>query len=297
MNLVVGATGLLGSEICGLLVEKLRPVRGLVRTTSDPEKVDRLRGLGVELVVGDLKDPVSLERACADVDAVVSTATSTTSRAEGDTIESVDRDGQLALVDACSAAGVKRFVFVSFPEFEVEFPLQSAKRAVEGRIRESGMEFTILSPTNFNEVWLSPRVGFDPLGGEVQIFGAGDRKTSWISVHDVASFTAEAVHSPAARDRTLDLGGPDALSYLEVVRVFEEETGRRIAVTYVPVDALDAQLAEAPDSLAATYAGLMLGTGREGQPIDMDPVLRDFPFELRSVRDYARTLAAAAAQR
>jgi NADH dehydrogenase len=293
MNLVVGATGLLGSEICGLLVEKQQPVRGLVRSTSDLEKVERLRELGVELVVGDLKDPASLVRACAEVDVVVSTATSTTSRAEGDTIESVDRDGQLALVDASKTAGVERFVFVSFPEFEVEFPLQSAKQSVEERIRGSGMEYAILSPTNFHEVWLSPRVGFDPLSGEVQVFGAGDRKTSWISVHDVARFTAAAVDSPAARNRTLELGGPEALSYLEVVRVFEEETGRPIAVTHVPVEALEAQLAEAQDSLAATFAALMLGTGRDGQAIDMEPVLRDFPLELRSVRDYARSLVVA----
>lgn len=293
MNLVVGATGLLGSEICGLLVEAQRSVRGLVRTTSDPEKIERLRELGVELVEGDLKDPASLERACAGVDVVVSTATSTTSRAEGDTIESVDRDGQLALVDAAATAGVKRFVFVSFPKFEVEFPLQSAKLAVEERIRASGMEYAILCPTNFHEVWLTGRVGFDPLSGDVQVFGAGDRKTSWVSFRDVAQFTAAAVDSPAARNRTLDLGGPDALDYFEVVRVFEEETGRPIGMTHVPVEALETQLAEAQDSLSATYAALMLGTGRDGQVIDMEPVLRDLPLELRSVRDYARSLVAA----
>lgn len=297
MELVVGATGLLGSEICDLLVGRRRSVRGLVRSTSDTEKIERLRELGVELVVGDLKDPASLERACSDVEVVVSTATSTTSRAEGDSIESVDRDGQLALVGASAAAGVKRFVYLSFPEFEVEFPLQNAKRAVEERIRGSGMEYAILRPTNFDEIWLSPRVGFDPLGGEVQVFGAGEKATSWISLHDVARFTTDAMDSPAARNRTVDLGGPEALSYLEVVRVFEEETGRQIAVTHVPVEALEAQLAEAQDSLAATFAALMLGTGRDGQAIDMEPILRDFPLELQSVREYARTLAAAAAQR
>jgi hypothetical protein len=37
----------------------------------------------------------------------------------------------------------------------------------------------------------------------------------------------------------------------------------------------------------------MLGTAREGQAIDMEPVLREFPLELTSVREYARALAAA----
>ncbi len=59
------------------------------------------------------------------------------SRQEGDSIESVDRQGQLALIDAAAAAGVKRFILVSFPSVEVDFPLQSAKRAVEERLRRS----------------------------------------------------------------------------------------------------------------------------------------------------------------
>ena len=59
-NLVVGATGLVGQGICRLLVEQGRPVRALVRCTSDPEKVARLRELGAELAHGDLKDPASL---------------------------------------------------------------------------------------------------------------------------------------------------------------------------------------------------------------------------------------------
>jgi NADH dehydrogenase len=225
---------------------------------------------------------------------VISTVTSTTSRGEGDTIESVDRDGQLALVDAALEAGVKRFVFVSFPGFAVEFPLQTAKRTVEDRIRSSGLEYTILRPTSFQEVWLGPRLGFDPLNGQVQVFGSGEEKVSWISARDVARFAVEALGSPAARDAVIDLGGPVALSYLEVVRIFEEETGRACTVTHVPEEALEAQRISADDSLQASFAALMLGTAREGQAIDMEPVLRDFPLTLTSVRDYARALAATA---
>ena len=228
------------------------------------------------------------------VDAVVSTVTSTTSRCEGDTIESVDRDGQLNLVEAARASGVRRFVFVSFPEFGVEFPLQTAKRTVERRIRESGLEYTILRPTNFQEVWLSPRLGFDPLNGQVQVFGSGEKTVSWISFRDVARFAVEAPKNPAARNAVIDLGGPEALSYLEVVEIFEHEIGRPCTVTHVPEEALEAQLTSAADSLQASFAGLMLGTAREGQPIDMEPVLWDFPLELTSVRDYARALAAGA---
>jgi uncharacterized protein YbjT (DUF2867 family) len=294
VNLVVGATGLLGGEICRLLAEQGAPLRAVARKTSDRAKVESLRVHGAEVVEGDLKESSTLQTACAGVEAVISTATSTTSRGEGDTIESVDRDGQLALVDAAAAAGVRRFVFISFPDFAVEFPLQTAKRLVEQRIRESGLEYAILRPTNFQEVWLSPRLGFDPLNGQVQVFGSGKPKVSWISFHDVARFAVRAIEGPAARNVALDLGGPEPLGYLEVVEIFERETGRSCQVTHVPEAGLEAQLASAPDSLAASFAGLMLATAREGQPIAMEPVLRNFPLELTSVSSYARTLAAAA---
>ena len=60
MNLVVGATGVLGSEICRRLVVQGKPVRGLVRSTADPGKLDHVKQLGVALVYGDLKERTSL---------------------------------------------------------------------------------------------------------------------------------------------------------------------------------------------------------------------------------------------
>src|SRR5439155_15396447 len=188
MNLIVGATGMLGGEICRLLAEQGKAVRGLVRETSNPEKVTRLRGLGAEVVCGDLKDRASLEAACRGATALVSTASSTLSRQEGDSIESVDRQGQLNLVEAAEQAGVKHFVLISFPKVDISFPLQSAKRTVEDRLRRGRMAFAILQPTFFTEVWLSPALGFDPAHATAQIYGGGHNKISWISFQDVAKF-------------------------------------------------------------------------------------------------------------
>ena len=61
--LVAGATGFLGSEICRQLLEKNIKVKGLVRTTSDANKVAQLKASGVEIIEGDLKDKASLENA------------------------------------------------------------------------------------------------------------------------------------------------------------------------------------------------------------------------------------------
>src|SRR5258708_6879646 len=92
--LVAGATGYLGSEICRQLVSKKKEVRGLVRATSDSNKVAHLKELGVETIEGDLKDRVSLENALQGVSAIISTVSSTISRQGGDSIQTVDDEGQ-----------------------------------------------------------------------------------------------------------------------------------------------------------------------------------------------------------
>lgn len=75
MILVVGGTGLVGSEICLKLAQRKMPVRALVRTTSDEKKVAALRSAGVELCIGDLKHPETLTAACNGASAITSTAT------------------------------------------------------------------------------------------------------------------------------------------------------------------------------------------------------------------------------
>ena len=114
MIFVAGATGFLGGEICRRLIAGGESVRGLIRPTSDPAVVDRLRGLGVETIIGDVRDRASLDAACRGAQTVVSTVTTTRSRQPGDTIDATDEIGQLNLVDAARDAGVERFVFVSY---------------------------------------------------------------------------------------------------------------------------------------------------------------------------------------
>jgi uncharacterized protein YbjT (DUF2867 family) len=287
VNLVVGATGLLGSEICRLLAAAHKPVRALVRQTSDQTKVAELESLGVETARGDLKDRSSLDAACSGVSAVISTASSTLSRQEGDSIQTVDLDGQLNLVDAAKAANVSRFVLVSFPQVDVEFPLQAAKRRVEQHLKSSGLTYTILQPTFFIEVWLSPALGFDAANAKAQVYGSGENKISWISYKDVAKFAVASLDKPEARNAVIKLGGLEALSPLEVVRTFEELHGRKFDVQHVPEEALREQRESASDPLQQSFAGLMLYYCR-GDVIDMRETLHKLPVQLTSVRDFAK---------
>jgi uncharacterized protein YbjT (DUF2867 family) len=205
-------------------------------------------------------------------------------------------DGHRSLIDAARAADVEHFVFVSVGSQipADDNPLVSAKRQVEDYLKRSALTYTILRPTNFMEVWLSPMLGFDPMNGRARIYGTGRNKRSWISLGDVAEFAVRSLDTPAARNATIELGGPEALSPLEVVRTFEEVTGRPIQVEHVPEEALRAQRDAATNPLDKTFASLMLATAGSDE-IDMRRTLKDFPIRLRTIREYAQWLVSQSA--
>ncbi len=291
MNLVVGATGMVGTEICRLLTSAGEPVRAMVRRTSDPVKVEMLKTLGATVVQGDLRDARSLKAACQGVKAVVTTASAMpfAYNASDNTPHTTDQEGYVSLVTIAREAGVERFVYTSFPPLAASFPLQDAKRAVEGALRASGLAYTILQPTYFTEIWLSPAVGFDYPNGKAVIYGTGDNPISWISLRDVAQFAAASVNNPQAQNATVELGGPQGISPSNVIKLFERISGKSFEVTYVPVETLHAQLAGATDPMQQSYAGLMLGYTSHTS-IDMAATLKTFPLTLRTVEDYARSV-------
>lgn len=293
MNLVVGATGLLGSEICRRLAAAGKPTKAMVRLSSDPAKVSRLKSFGVELVQGDLRDPAALAAACRGATAVITTVSSMpfSYRPGENDIQTVDTQGAMNLVDAARVAGVQQFVYTSFT-MELDFPLRNAKRAVERYLEDSSLSFTILRPGYFMEVWLSPTLGFDAANAKAQVYGSGENPISWISYPDLAGFAVMALDSPAARHATLPLGGPEALSQLEMIQVFEEVSGRPFEVQHVPTSALEEQQRGATDPMQQSFIGLMRSYAA-GDPIDMRETLKMFPVRLTSVRDYARSVLAA----
>jgi uncharacterized protein YbjT (DUF2867 family) len=277
----------LGGEICRRLAERGEKVRALVRPTSDQSKLDALRKIGAELVPGDLKEGPSLDRACRGVSTVISTASSTLSRQALDSIETVDRDGQLRLVDAAQAAGVGQFLFVSFRgNPRIQYPLSDAKQAVEKQLKQSGLNYTILQAGYFMEIWLSAALGFDYANAQARIYGQGQNKISWVSFADIAQFAVAMMGSAAARNGVIEAGGPEPLSPLEVVQIFEEKSGRKFTLEHVPEEALRAQMNAATDSLQKTFAALMLSYAA-GNDINMRATLEKFPMKLTPVREYA----------
>ncbi len=287
--LIVGATGYLGTEICRQLAAENKNVKALIRSGSDPDKIKILKGWGIETVEGDLKDPASLDKALEGVGAVISTASSTISHTPEDSIETVDRKGQLNLVEAAGKAWVDKFIFISFPESDQKYPLQDAKREVEQRLIESNMNYTILRAGYFMEVWLGPHLGFDPANHKATIYGNGNNKVSWIAIRDVAAFAVASLHNHDAVNSIIEIGGPEAISPLEAVKIFEEATGQTFDLQYVPEEGLRTQKELSNDPLQQTFVSLMLNLSG-GSVINMTDTLKLFPLKLQTVQEYARLM-------
>lgn len=269
-----------------------KSLRALVRASSDPAKVEKLERLGVTVVQGDLRDRALLEAACQGVTAVISTASAMPfAYTPGEnTPQTADQEGIASLIDAARETGVRQFVYTSFPSMPVSFPLQDAKRAVEARLRDSGLMFTILQPTYFTEIWLSPATGFDYANRKAAIYGTGENPIGWISLLDVAQFAVASVDNPAFRNATLQLGGPEAISPHGVVKIFEAVGGRAFEVTDVPVEALQGQLAGATDPMQRSFVAMMISYAST-TAIDMTATLKAFPLKLRTVEQYARSVS------
>jgi uncharacterized protein YbjT (DUF2867 family) len=291
MILIAGATGVLGGEICRRLVARGRPVRALVRATSDPSKVAALQAAGCEIAEGDLKHRPSLDRACEGVDAVISTVTAITTAKPGDSFEATDERGTLNLIAAAQAAKVDHFVYISFDTDSVpESPLRNAKEKVQEALRASSMTYTILQPSYFMETWLGPALGLDAANARAQIFGSGDRRMDYVSLYDVAELAVQSLTNPAARNATIRFGGPQAVTQREAIRAFEQAAGRAFQVQEIPEQALEAQYQGATDPMQRTFAALMLGAAR-GHEVPMDDVLHKFQIKMTTVREFAERSA------
>ena len=121
------------------------------------------------------------------------------------------------------------------------------------------------------------------------IYGEGKNKIYWVSLVDVAAIAVASLDNESAKNAVFKVGGPAAVSPLEVVKIFENHAGNKFAVEFVPVDALRAQKAAAMDSMSEAFATLMISYA-EGDDIDMTETRKVYPFKLNSVMDYVQNL-------
>jgi uncharacterized protein YbjT (DUF2867 family) len=286
MHLIVGATGLVGGAVTRQLRDEACDVRALVRGGAGHPAAMSLAQAGVSIVAGDLGDPAAVADACKGVDTVVCTATSMPG-AVGDALQRVDHDGVLGLIATAERAGVRRFVYTSFSaNIRVDSPLTQAKRACEARLAESTMESVILQPSYFMEVWLGPHLGFDATQARARIYGDGTAGVSYVSALDVAAFAASAATAPGELRDVVQIGGPEPVSQLRVVDIFERTLGRGFALEHVPIETLEMQH-QSGDPLQKTFAALQMAYAL-GDPVAKAPQTADkYGVQLTTVQHYA----------
>ena len=246
MILVVGATGSLGGRITRGLLAQGKAVRILARNNpisaelakqGRANTVQSLVDAGAQAVYGDLKDRASLDAAVAGIDTVITTAT-TTQRGGDDTLQAVDLQGMLDLIDAAKRAGVKRFIYTSAIG-SVQghpVPLFNIKGTCEAALERSGMEYTILQPAVFMDIWIGMVVGMPLMAQQpITLIGQGDHRHNFISEADVAAFAIATVGNPRAANQRILLGGPASYTWTEVVNAVSAAKGAQLPINYLPL--------------------------------------------------------------
>jgi uncharacterized protein YbjT (DUF2867 family) len=236
---VTGGTGFIGREVVDLLLAAGDEV---VVTTRDPER-DLWSGR-VHLVQAFAGDPVSLGKAFMRADVVVHAIQFPNHPVEdpsrGRTYLEVDGRGTQAAARTAKKVGVRRFVYLSGAGAGQSRPQSwfRAKDLAEAAIRETGMEHAFLRPS-----WIyGPRdrsmnkfVTFCRRLPFVPVIGNGKTPVFPAYVKDVARAAAECVHREDAKDKALELGGPERLTMDEVIRTVQTVIGRRRPLVHHPV--------------------------------------------------------------
>lgn len=199
--LVVGATGRTGTYAVEQLVDRGYRVRALVR---NPDKARAALPAGVDVVVGDVRDPATLDPAMQDVKYVISAIGGGARNAvAGNGPEEVDHLGNVHLVDAALRAGVAQFVLVSSgsvthaADYPVPFmrPVLAAKLKSEDHLRASGLPYTIARPGALID---------EPTGPSRIVLRQGDGPPGRLSRVEVARICVAALGSAAATGKTFE---------------------------------------------------------------------------------------------
>lgn len=230
MILVAGGTGTLGSLVVGRLTGRGLAVRVLTR---DLKRAGHLADR-VELVEGDARDRETVRQAVNGVSIVVS-AIQGLAGSGGVSPASVDRDGNINLIDAAAGEGAD-FVLMSIvnasPESRME--LFRMKHEAEEHLRQSALSWTIVRATLFLETWVNILERTARRSGRPVVFGRGDNPINFVSATDVAALVERAVSDPTLRGASLDIGGPQNLSFNQLAIAIQEKKGWNGTPRHVP---------------------------------------------------------------
>lgn len=274
--LVAGATGRVGGAAVRHLLEAGYEVRALVRRA---EKAAKLRELGAEVVLGDVTKPDTLRPAVEGCRGVFSALAAGPGRGDAQTVE---YRGNMNLLRAVEAAGIRRFVYSS--ALMADHPLAREvaefreKARFEGELAEaSGVSHAILRPAMFMETLLMP------LQGPVAFVPGRQRlPVSWISAEDIGRGAARAFERDI--EGRHELAGPDRCTWDEAYARIGEAGRRRITVLHPPIAAMSLPGRFVPQ--VGDLARMFAFFDAEGYATDPAPLREVFGIEAISLREW-----------
>lgn len=239
MILITGATGFVGSHLVARLKREGQAVRCLVRPTSD---VAWLRQHSVELVTGSVNDPQSLQVALRGATAVVHLVAIIRERGR-QTFNYVNYLGTKAVVEAAQEAGVPRFIHMSAlgARSDPAFPYLCSKWRGEETVRASGIPFVILRPSllfGARDEFINMLASLLKIFPVFPIAGSGKTPFQPIWVEDVASCIIVALRRDDLLGQTIEIGGPEYLTYEEMVDIVLDTLQLRRLKLHLPMPAI-----------------------------------------------------------
>lgn len=251
--LVIGATGYLGRHIVARLRQSGYRVRALAR---DPNRLGFTRDSGIEVFVGQVTRPETLAGLCDGVSVVISTL-GVRSLKRKPTPWEVDYQGNLTVLQMARHAQVERFLFVGVLRGErlrASVPVVEPRERFIDALRQSAIPWTVLRPTGFfNDM---ETIFNQARRGRVTLLGSGEARMNPIHPTDLASEIIRCLGDEAARDMSVDVGGPDIYSYAEIARLAFRALGKPAHITRIPPGLVDG-ISQAVKPFNPTAAGFL----------------------------------------
>ncbi|MFQ5794835.1 MAG: SDR family oxidoreductase [Candidatus Bipolaricaulia bacterium] len=289
MILMTGGTGFVGSYLVKALREDDCKVRVLVREHSDTKT---LKELGIELSVGDVIDPASLDPAVDGVDTVIHLVSIAEERGAA-RFESICWRGTDNVVEVAKAAGIQRMIHMSAlgvePDERSAYLLNKWKG--QQTVENSGLDYTVLRPSViFGKgdgffTKLASVIRTSP--GIMPIIGSGASRFQPIWIEDVIRCTLSTLQNEEGKfsKKTLELGGSRILTFEEIVNVVMEAMQVRKPKVHLPAGlvsfgsrAMKAVGIPSPITPEQVY---LVGKDNVTEPVDS--VERHFGFEPRGL--------------
>lgn len=280
--LITGGTGTVGSKVIDELHKRGATVRALIRKQGAAKLPD-----GVEPFVGDLLDPLSVQKALQGVDKLyLLNAVVPDELTQG--LIAFDLAKRLKLQQIVYHSVFKVQDFKDVPHF-------ASKLAIENALHEFNVPFTIIRPNYFFQNDLALKDAITKAG--VYPMPLGTIGISAVDVRDIAEAAAIALTSGGHLSKTYNLNGPDILSGEKVASIWSKLLGKQIHYTGHDVDAFEEEMRKKAPSWAAFDIRMMfqgyLERGFSAESGDIEALTNLLGHGPRRYEDFAKEAVSA----